>query len=97
MTFEQINERSRKRFSLTAKKAKVNSCKEKLASEDYKVIKCAEAIISAYVAEHPEAEMPYDAVELIANRKATRDTINLVEAEIEELNKELNIEEAKEE
>lgn len=94
MTFKEITEKNRKKFSLTAKKSKVKSCKEKLASEDYKVIKCAEAVIAAFVEEHPTFVMPYNTLELIANRKATRDTINLVEAEIEELNKELNIEEA---
>lgn len=82
MTFEQMNERSKKRFSLAAKKAKVNSCKDKLAKDDYKIIKCAEAIISAYVAEHPEAEMPYDAIELIAGRNVIRNDINILENEI---------------
>ena len=82
MTFEQINERNRKRFSLSAKKAKIRTSKDKLAKDDYKIIKCAEAIISAYVAEHPEAEMPYDAVELIAGRNVIRETINVLEDEV---------------
>lgn len=82
MTFEQINERNTKRFSLSAKKAKIRSSKDKLAKDDYKIIKCAEAIISAYVAEHPEAGMPYDVADLIASRNLIRNDINILEDEI---------------
>lgn len=89
MTFEQINERNKKRFSLSAKKAKIRSSKDKLAKDDYKIIKCAEAIISAYIAEHPDAKMPYDAVELIANRNVIRETINATEAEVASIEAEI--------
>ena len=89
MTFEEINARNRKRFSLSAKKAHIRANKAKLANEDYKIIKCAEAVIAAYVAEHPDVEMPYDVVELIANRKIARDTINATEVEVAEIEAEI--------
>lgn len=89
MTFEEVNARNKKRFSLMAKKAKIRSSKDKLALEDYKIIKCAEAAIASYIAEHPNAEMPYDVTELIASRNTTRDVINTTEAEVAEIEAEI--------
>jgi hypothetical protein len=84
MTLKEIAEKNRKRFRLMAKEAKIRFNKDKLAAEDYKVIKCAEAVISAFVAEHPDVELPYDAVKLISKRKTIRDDINQLEEEIKE-------------
>ena len=85
MIFEQFTKGSRECFSILAKKAKIDSHKEKLANDDYKIIKCAEVIISAYMAEHPEAEMPYNVVELIGKRNTIRNDINALESKIEEI------------
>lgn len=47
-----------------------------LEQGDYKVIKCAEA-------QSVGAEMPYDAVELHAQRQAMRDRINEIDDELD--------------
>lgn len=80
MTFEQINQRNRKRFSLSAKKAKIDSLKKKLANDDYKVIKCMESYLV-----DKEAPLPYEIEKIAVERNAIRDTINALEAEIKEL------------
>lgn len=53
----------------------IKAKKSLLEKEDYKVIKCAEAMLMGEV-------MPYDTVELIAKRKAIREEINSLEEEI---------------
>ena len=90
MTLKEIAERNRKRFSLMAKEAKIRVNKDKLAAEDYKVIKCAEAVISEFVAANPNVTLPYKVDELIAKRNVIRDDINALETEITELNQEFN-------
>lgn len=90
MDFNEVRERNRKRFALSAKKSKIRANKDKLAKEDYKIIKCAEAIISAFIIEHPDAELPYDMTDLIAKRNTMRDDINAIEAEIKEIEAEVD-------
>ena len=61
---------------------------EKLALEndlrqgDYKVIKCAEAKAA-------DAELPYDAEQLHADRQAMRDRLNEIEEELREIEEEV--------
>lgn len=57
-----------------------------LEQGDYKVIKCAEA-------QSVGAEMPYDAVELHAQRQAMRDRINEIDDELARLAEEPDDEE----
>lgn len=84
MTFEKINERNRRRFSLSAKKAKIASLKKKLANDDYKVIKCMESYLV-----DKEAPLPYEIEKIAEERNSIRETINTLEVELEELTKEL--------
>lgn len=55
-----------------SKPVKIRKLKEQLAATDYKVIKCAECMITG-------REMPYDAEELHIQRQAIRDEINELE------------------
>ena len=54
------------------KSSQIRKLKEQLSSTDYKVIKCAECLITG-------REMPYDPEELHAQRQAIRDEINKLE------------------
>lgn len=51
---------------------KIEDLKKQLAATDYKIIKCAECQLLGQ-------EMPYDVVELHAERQAIRDEINRLE------------------
>lgn len=53
---------------------KIQELKAKLSATDYKVIKCAECQLLG-------EELPYDVVELHAERQAIRDQINRLEQE----------------
>lgn len=53
----------------------INSLKVKLASTDYKVIKCAECSVTG-------EEMPYDVEELHSERQSLRDRINELEEQL---------------
>ena len=57
---------------IVPKRVKIRKLKEQLSTTDYKVIKCAECLITG-------REMPYDAEELHAQRQAIRDEINELE------------------
>ena len=58
--------------SIIPKPVQIRKLKEQLAATDYKVIKCAECLITG-------REMPYDAEELHIQRQAIRDEINELE------------------
>ena len=53
----------------------IESLKSELQESDYKVIKCAEAMIIG-------AELPYNMTELHTERQALRDKINELESEV---------------
>ena len=59
-----------------AKEDRIRELKEQLNSTDYKIIKCSECSLAG-------EELPYDIVELHAERQALRDEINELEAEDE--------------
>ena len=75
-----FKERSRKHFKISALQAKINGLKEKLAKDDYKIIKCVESYFI-----NPDAPLPYDIDEMVETRNAMRTTINELEAQIAEL------------
>lgn len=54
----------------------IESLKSELQESDYKVIKCAEAMVVG-------AEMPYDMTALHNERQALRDKINELESEVQ--------------
>ena len=54
----------------------IESLKSELQDSDYKVIKCAEAMVVG-------AEMPYDVASLHKERQALRDKINELESEVQ--------------
>lgn len=54
----------------------IESLKSELQASDYKVIKCAEAMVVG-------AEMPYDVASLHNERQALRDKINELESEVQ--------------
>ena len=54
----------------------IESLKSELQESDYKVIKCAEAMVVG-------AEMPYNMTELHKERQALRDKINKLESEVQ--------------
>ena len=56
------------------KMARIAELKEELNSTDYKIIKCSESSLAG-------EELPYDIVELHAERQALRDEINELEGE----------------
>ena len=58
--------------STVPKSVKIRKLKEQLAATDYKVIKCAECQLLG-------EELPYDIIQLHAERQAIRDEINRLE------------------
>lgn len=84
----ELFKKQRERFQITAKQSRISRQKEKLAHDDYKIIKCVEAVLSQYMIDNPNFEFPYDLQSLIASRKEIRDDINQTEKELEELQKE---------
>lgn len=84
----ELFKKQRERFQITAKQSRISRKKEKLANDDYKIIKCVEAVLSQYMINNPNFEFPYDLQSLIASRKEIRDDINQTEKELEELQKE---------
>ena len=84
----ELFKKQRERFQITAKQSRISRKKEKLANDDYKIIKCVEAVLSQYMIDNPNFEFPYDLQSLIASRKEIRDDINQTEKELEELQKE---------
>ena len=84
----ELFKKQRERFQIIAKQSRISRKKEKLANDDYKIIKCVEAVLSQYMIDNPNFEFPYDLQSLIASRKEIRDDINQTEKELEELQKE---------
>lgn len=62
---------------LAEKQAVIDSLKAQIAESDYKVIKCSEAQLMG-------EELPYNVVELHAQRQALRDEINKLEQDIKD-------------
>ena len=56
------------------KQLRISELKSELASTDYKIIKCSECSLAG-------VDLPYDIVELHAQRQAIRDEINELEEE----------------
>ena len=84
----ELFKKQRERFQIIAKQSRISRKKEKFANDDYKIIKCVEAVLSQYMIDNPNFEFPYDLQSLIASRKEIRDDINQTEKELEELQKE---------
>lgn len=76
-----FKERSRKRFKINAIQLKIKGLKDKLAKDDYKIIKCVEAYFI-----NPDAPLPYDIDEMVDTRNAIRAEINELEAQVATLN-----------
>ena len=84
----ELFKKQRERFQIIAKQSHISRKKEKLANDDYKIIKCVEEVLSQYMIDNPNFEFPYDLQSLIASRKEIRNDINQTEKELEELEKE---------
>lgn len=80
MDFNEIKEKSRKRFQITALETRIKYLKSQLADEDYKVIKCMESYLI-----DKEAPLPYDIDIMVKERNVIRTEINECEAQIIEL------------
>lgn len=87
---KELLKKQRERFQITAKQSRISRKKEKLAKDDYKIIKCVEAVLSQYMIDNPNFEFPYDLQTLIASRNEIRDDINQTEKELAEMNQEEN-------
>jgi hypothetical protein len=61
------------------KRERMNLLKNLLSEEDYKIIKCSEAIVL-------NKEMPYDIEELVEKRDSYREEINVLQSQIVPLN-----------
>lgn len=79
----KLLEKSRKRFKISSLTTRIASLKNKLANDDYKVIKCMESYLV-----DKDAPLPYEIEKITAERNAIRETINTLEQELEELTKE---------
>lgn len=77
MDFNKIKERNRDHFRANAINIKITSLKKKLATDDYKIIKCMESYLV-----DKEAPLPYDIEKIAAERNAIRETINNLEEEL---------------
>jgi uncharacterized protein involved in exopolysaccharide biosynthesis len=86
----ELFKKQRERFQITAKQSRISRKKAKLANDDYKIIKCVEAVLSQYMIDNPNFEFPYDLQALIASRNEIRDDINQTEKELAEMNQEEN-------
>lgn len=80
MDFNEIKEKSRKRFQITALETRIKQLKSQLADEDYKVIKCMESYLI-----DKDAPLPYDIDTMVKERNVIRTEINECEAQIAEL------------
>ena len=85
---KELLKKQRERFQITAKQSRISRKKEKLANDDYKIIKCVEAVLSQYMIDNPNFEFPYDLQTLIASRNEIRNDINQTEKELAEMNQE---------
>jgi AraC-like DNA-binding protein len=80
----KLLEKSRKCFKINSLTMRIASLKNKLANDDYKIIKCMESYLV-----DKEAPLPYEIEEIAEERNAIRETINALEAEIKTITSEL--------
>jgi hypothetical protein len=71
----EFNQEILERNNIVNKYDRIQILKENLFNTDYQIIKCYEAQLG-------NEDMPYDLVELLAERKAWRDEINALEFEL---------------
>lgn len=78
MTLRQALQRQETIEAAAPKEARIALLKSQLAAGDYKILKCSEYSLAGL-------DAPYDIAGLHAERKAIRDEINALEAEIQAL------------